>query len=338
MSPSASELTSADVRRAVDFTRQLAARDTTEEFAHHVAAGLYALVECDFASFNEIDPIRGEAHFATVPDGVLFADAPQAFIRNVDEHPIVAHYASTSSPRTRRLSEFLSVREFRNLRLYDEVFRQLDSDYLLTSPPIVFPAPAITGFALHRSGRDFSPREHMLVDLVTPGIKLAFDVAVATVAATALAAVLDHEERPVLVIDRHGRLRYTTFAARELLARLEMDCREGMTVPVTLPRTSSAPRRGTWRGLTWELLPVQDDWAVVLTETTRRVGQRWGLSGREEEILGLIAEARSTAAIADTLFISPHTVRRHTESIFRKLGVHSRAGAAAAYLRESHPH
>ena len=49
------------------------------------------------------------------------------------------------------------------------------------------------------------------------------------------------------------------------------------------------------------------------------------LSTREREIALAVAKGASTDEIAMEKFISPHTVRNHLKSIFRKLGVHSRA-------------
>jgi DNA-binding NarL/FixJ family response regulator len=43
------------------------------------------------------------------------------------------------------------------------------------------------------------------------------------------------------------------------------------------------------------------------------------LSGREREVLALMAEGRSNAAIADRLFISEGTIEKHVNSIFTKL-------------------
>jgi DNA-binding NarL/FixJ family response regulator len=58
-----------------------------------------------------------------------------------------------------------------------------------------------------------------------------------------------------------------------------------------------------------------------------------GLSEREREVLGHVVAGRTNRQIAEALVISPHTVRRHVENIFVKLGVNSRA-AATAYAYE----
>ena len=59
------------------------------------------------------------------------------------------------------------------------------------------------------------------------------------------------------------------------------------------------------------------------------------LSARELEVLSHVAAGRTGPEIADVLSISHHTVRRHLENVFAKLGVNSRAAAIAfAYENE----
>ena len=62
------------------------------------------------------------------------------------------------------------------------------------------------------------------------------------------------------------------------------------------------------------------------------------LTHREGEVLALIAEGRSNAAIADGLAITKRAVERHVNSIFAKLelhedrDVHRRVSATLMYL------
>jgi len=53
------------------------------------------------------------------------------------------------------------------------------------------------------------------------------------------------------------------------------------------------------------------------------------LSDRELEVLRLVADGKTSREVAAVLSISPHTVRRHIENTFAKLGVNSRAAAIA---------
>ncbi len=58
-----------------------------------------------------------------------------------------------------------------------------------------------------------------------------------------------------------------------------------------------------------------------------------GVTRREREVLGLLAEGFTNRQIAERLVISEHTVHRHVTSILRKLDLPSRAAAAAYAVR-----
>lgn len=62
--------------------------------------------------------------------------------------------------------------------------------------------------------------------------------------------------------------------------------------------------------------------------------RRWPvLTGRQRDVLALLAEGRTNAAIAAVLDIAPGTVKLHVKSILAKLGVEDRAEAAIVALR-----
>jgi DNA-binding NarL/FixJ family response regulator len=71
----------------------------------------------------------------------------------------------------------------------------------------------------------------------------------------------------------------------------------------------------------------------VATRVLRRVGDRAspavlaGLSARERQVLDLLADGVSNAAIAGRLYLSQKTVANHLSAIFQKLGVSSRGEA-----------
>jgi putative nucleotidyltransferase with HDIG domain len=62
----------------------------------------------------------------------------------------------------------------------------------------------------------------------------------------------------------------------------------------------------------------------------RRARTSWpaGLSGREVEVLRLVARGLSNREVARRLFISPRTAEHHVQHIYAKIGVSTRAGAA----------
>ncbi len=66
------------------------------------------------------------------------------------------------------------------------------------------------------------------------------------------------------------------------------------------------------------------------TADARAKREAAGLTDRECEVLTLLAQGHTDASAADALFLSAHTVQSHTKSLYRKLGVHSRAEAVRA--------
>ncbi len=58
------------------------------------------------------------------------------------------------------------------------------------------------------------------------------------------------------------------------------------------------------------------------------------LTGREVEVLELLADGVSGQAIAERLYLAPNTVRNHVQAILQKLGVHSRLQAVAVAVQQ----
>ncbi len=70
-----------------------------------------------------------------------------------------------------------------------------------------------------------------------------------------------------------------------------------------------------------------EDTKVALLEA------RSGLTHREAEVLLWVSYGKTNRTISEILGISPRTVNKHLEQIFKKLGVETRAGATALAVR-----
>lgn len=57
-----------------------------------------------------------------------------------------------------------------------------------------------------------------------------------------------------------------------------------------------------------------------------------GLSAREAEVMGLIAEGQTNGEIATALFLAEKTVKNHVRRIYAKLGVGARPAAIELWL------
>jgi DNA-binding NarL/FixJ family response regulator len=69
-------------------------------------------------------------------------------------------------------------------------------------------------------------------------------------------------------------------------------------------------------------------------EPQKTVASSEGLTVREQEVLDLLAQGCLYKEIADRLQVTYRTVSTHTEHIYGKLHVHSRAQAVAKHLRQ----
>lgn len=80
-------------------------------------------------------------------------------------------------------------------------------------------------------------------------------------------------------------------------------------------------------GLPGDRLPADDEPppAPAGSSLKERLRERFGLTPAQVRVALLLAEGKSNAAIAQTLFVSASTARRHTEHVLLKLGIHSRA-------------
>jgi DNA-binding CsgD family transcriptional regulator len=89
------------------------------------------------------------------------------------------------------------------------------------------------------------------------------------------------------------------------------------------------------RALRQQLLAPHEDHGADATPTPgARLAEKFHLTPREVEVAMLLSSGAPNAVIATVLNISEHTARHHTRHVLIKLGLHSRARAAAFIARE----
>lgn len=72
--------------------------------------------------------------------------------------------------------------------------------------------------------------------------------------------------------------------------------------------------------------------AEGLAEAMQRRDSLPKLSQRELEVLALVAEGKTVAGVANSLFMSQSTVKTHLGKVYAKLGAHNRASAVMAAI------
>ena len=314
-----------DLEAFLLFLRGIYGHLDLESFAAHVVSALPEIIPSELTSYSEVNPRR---------------------------------QAATHDGHNLKVSEFLARSQHQRLGFYDEIHRMIGAKYqiateLPTSPPLSI------GISLNRSESHFSEREKLLLDMLRPHLAQAHRNAEA---ATELRKYLgstrqavEELDRGVIVLTVGGRVQWCTNRARRLVSehfgpfqsadRLPQELQrwvdrqrsillaDGAVAPITGPLILErlgqrlvvrfVPDHAENRHLLLEkqILPFS---TATLTSL--------GLTRREAEILVWIARGKTNNEIADLLYISLRTVKKHLEHIYQKLGVESRTEAVSRAL------
>jgi DNA-binding CsgD family transcriptional regulator/PAS domain-containing protein len=174
-----------------------------------------------------------------------------------------------------------------------------------------------------------------------------------------LRGAMDTTPNSVLLFDYEGDILFANPPADNLLsqqteAELFASCRDQGRQPLfTLLSslveaiTSGDPAASTWKGtleldkgrvMGCEVIPLPEsavdvpNAVLVLLQPLesdaiarmQAFSSSYGLSPREQEVLGLLGRGLTTGAMAEELGISPHTVRDHLKHLYRKTGTKGR--------------
>jgi len=329
------QLSSGDLRAALDFVGEAHTFEDAEAFRHGILPGLQRLVPSDLVGYNEVDP-GGEALVLTypfqVPDPINLELA-----RLAHQHPLISVQMNGDNA-TYKISDFLSARQFRALELYDALYSQIGAEDQIA---FGLSGPVVIGIAMNRDRRSFAERDRDMLDLLRPHLAQAHARALERERSVALLAALESglAERgsAVVVVEHGGSVAQITAAALTLLGRYFPERRDAVLPTVVAEWLEAASQAGPLlveseagqltvsaraTGAGTVLLVLEESPAI----TPERLAPL-GLTRRQAEVLALLAGGAGVAEIADQLYISRATVRKHLEHIYSHLGVHSRAEA-----------
>ena len=326
-------LIASDLEGALRWVHEASGETGPDAFPQPVLESLRQLVGSEWASFCELDRRRKEVLAlveSPVPDAI--EDDEDTFWRIVEDHPLCRQQRRWRFDAL-KLSDFLTQREFHRTELYADYFRQYGAEYEI-EVGIPSPLEHTKTFLFDDPRHDFTERERALLNMLQPHFVQLYRAAEIRRLADSARAVLedgrDLAERGVMIVNARGvievasplawRLLDDYSAQRDVMTWLE-DRRAGR-------RTSALNLDGPSGTLVVELDRRGAAEVVLLEERTAPAA----LSARELEVLALVADGLRNAEIAEALWVSPATVRKHLENIYDKLGVHTRT-AAVAYLR-----
>jgi DNA-binding CsgD family transcriptional regulator len=119
------------------------------------------VLSTDMVTYNDVDLVRHVDRIFVAPGDARLAPGSRgyaAFMRHIHEHPLIAHNARIADPVPRKISDFLSRKQFRSLGLFCEFFRGFGVNYQVALV-MRHAGKQMIGIAANRTLSDFTERE-----------------------------------------------------------------------------------------------------------------------------------------------------------------------------------
>ena len=316
------------------------------------------LIPCLFCTYNQIDHRTGALVAAYHPaewqremEGIMPLMAP-----HLGSHPVYRNVYGNGDGSPHFVSDFVSAEDWSRTPFAQALATIGVDDSLIfclhtSRQELIF-------IALNRPDRSFSERDREMAANLRPHLTAAYENAVAFTEAQALALLsaraIERASQGVALVDCQGNILHTNAAAGDLLRRFfpqESTWKAVLPAPVKawlfrqqgpnpLPAEPMEIAAGGVSLLIRSATLADDRFILLFQESDlgRRTEklQALGLSKREAEVLHWVGEGKSNNEIGTILGISPRTVGKHLELIFRKIQVDTRV-AAALRAKEAAP-
>jgi DNA-binding NarL/FixJ family response regulator len=326
-----------DASALLAFVSELRDLEDPMPFPPRFVRRVQTLIAADSVCYSECNPVKRESilqvwHEPDGEDGLTrgngaFPDRDLwSSLRNT--HPLFSYRRASGDWTTaRKVSDFMTLREFRATAMYDAFYRGVIDHWLDVG---LAPESVRTRlFIFTRHGRpDFDERDRLVAALLQPHLaQRAAEAEAALRAAEAMAAIEEgtiEEARRVVLCSASGVIEFGSASSRALLVRyLGLD---NGRVPTSVLARRELTLRDSDRSLQIRIARTGNLHVLLLEELDVRIEK---LSERERQVLEEVVLGKANEAVALELGIAPATVAKHLEHAYRKLGVQNRTAAAA---------
>jgi DNA-binding CsgD family transcriptional regulator len=211
-----------------------------QAFATSVTSALPALIPADVAVFGMANLRAGTLRAVENPRVTSQADL-DTWVRVTQgtPNPPIDHFMKTSDPEARRVSDFLTRRQFHALPIYTDFYRPLRAEFVLGA--FINNSQTVSdGVTLSRARRDFTERDRSVLTLLRPHIVQGYRTAMAIDRLrTDLALAARAVETPgfgLIVVSECGRMDLLSPGADALLASYFNGRRRADHLPDSLDR------------------------------------------------------------------------------------------------------
>jgi DNA-binding CsgD family transcriptional regulator len=337
-----------DAKLVAAFAADLADLTEPNEILPYVVPRLVKLTGADVGTSSRIDHARGTNDIGVWPPRSWDGADMSAYRQFMHQQPLIRHHRDTLRLAPLRSSDLITRSDYHRLDLYHHFYKPLGVEYQLALGIDGSPR-SVAAIALSRQGADFSQRDMDIVTWLQPHLigtwHNAREAQQQAHFADAVRTILEGDDGgcALLVVDGDCRVQLMAGSALPLADELG-----AIQLGSRVPQLLEAPARtALLRGSLTATVRIARSGAIRITaRRTNRGGtvlilERRG--ARELELVGdltprqyqiLVAVARHSAdkTVARQLGISPRTVSRHLEAIYRKLGVQDRTAAVRLLL------
>ena len=351
-----------DVRATLGALQSIAGQSAgSASFIDATLEQLTGIVASDLTTLSICDLERGTRRVVGRKAESLSEADRAAFDRHFRQHPLVRFHSAHPGGPTQRISDCMNVHAFRNSALHADYYRRIGINYVMALPLRIDHANVIS-VVFNRNHSDFKDGERAVLDAVRQplaaiyrnlvvceeagiGLKcmgqLAADGGWQMMRVTLTGQILDASPATIRLLGRFFP-EYTSGRQGELPATLfawfASSRNWGLERPaIKYGQQFTLSRLGS--RLTVHFVPDPDDASAgYLLMKGDRLDVcadhlvELPVTGREREVLALVAAGKTNGEIAAILAISARTVQKHLEHIFQKLGVETRTAAAVSAL------
>jgi DNA-binding CsgD family transcriptional regulator len=167
-------LRSADLRRALAVVSDMAATlGDADAFARCGIERLPTLAASDLTTLSLCDLVHGRRLVIGAAAASISAAQREAFDHHFEAHPLVRYHGHSGGRHVHRISDSISLRDFRRSALYADYYRPVGIDHAIALP-LHQSDGWLVSFVLNRQGRDFGDRELALLDAVREPLAAMF--------------------------------------------------------------------------------------------------------------------------------------------------------------------
>jgi DNA-binding CsgD family transcriptional regulator len=220
-------------------------------------------------------------------------------------------------------------------------YRHLRMEHMFQLRALVCEGPALLAWIGVLRSEPFTPREQRLLQELVPLLQRRMELETrlreAGLMGSALEAALEAVGQPAYVLSANGRVVYANSAGRTRTERVLQELadtvhrhEQGEPLPPGMTVTALQVR-----GLCSHYLVVDRSVEAQAEARVHMLAARWGLTGREAEVLEHIIQGRSNKVIASRLGCAERTVEVHVTHVLSKAEVESRSALIAKFFQSS---